>query len=182
MSEMSAVTKEVLDSIRTDFYGDIKDFHTKFGLEYTEAPRELETDMALFRIGFMCEELAEYAQASGFVNIARTLNDLHQHIKDNARWMVNRLEMRDVEKQFDSMIDLVYVALGTSYLHGFDFDEGWRRVQVANMAKVRVEADLQGSTRGSKYDVVKPRGWRPADLSDLVVSEAAVAASKIMKP
>lgn len=161
---------------------DIAAFHTKFELRYDGEPRELDDDMALFRIGFMCEELAEYAQASGYVNISRALNEIHQFIKDGKRWMVNKVELRDVEKQFDSLIDLVYVALGTSYLHGFDFDEGWRRVQAANMAKVRVEADLQGSTRGSKYDVVKPRGWKPADLSDLVASAAAVAAEKLMKP
>lgn len=147
---------------------DIAAFHTKFGLEYNEAPRELETDMSLFRIGFMVEELAEYALASGYTNIARTLNELHEHIKGERRWIVNRNELRDIEKQFDSLIDLVYVALGTSYLQGFDFDEGWRRVQGANMSKVRVKSDLEGSTRGSKYDVVKPKGWVPADLSDLV--------------
>lgn len=151
-----------------EFYSNIESFHVRFGLEYNEGPRELPDDMALFRIGFMCEELAEYAQASGFVNISRALNEIHQFIKDGKRWMVNRLELRDMEKQLDSLVDLQYVLLGTSYLQGFDFNEAWRRVQGANMAKVRVEADLQGSTRGSKYDVVKPRGWKPADLSDLV--------------
>jgi predicted HAD superfamily Cof-like phosphohydrolase len=161
---------------------DIAAFHTKFQLHYGGEPRELPVDMALFRIGFMCEELAEYAQACGFTNIARTLNDLHQHIKENKRWVVNQNELRDVEKQFDSLIDLTYVALGTSYLQGFDFDEGWRRVHGANMAKVLVGSDLAGSTRGSKYDVIKPRGWKPADLSDLVASAAAVAAEKLMKP
>jgi predicted HAD superfamily Cof-like phosphohydrolase len=149
------------------FYGDIRDFHTKFELQYDDAPRELEDDMAMFRIGFMVEELAEYAQASGFVNVARSLNDLHQHIKEKARWVVGRVEMRNVEVQFDSLIDLTYVALGTSHLHGFDFDEGWRRVHEANMKKVRVK-NVSDSVRKSKFDVVKPRGWTPPDLSDLV--------------
>lgn len=151
-----------------DFYQDIWDFHVKFELVYAGPPRELDSDISLFRIGFMIEELAEYAQSSGYTNIARSLNEMHEHIKNGSRWMVNRNELRNIEKQFDSLIDLVYVALGTSHLHGFDFDEGWRRVQVANMAKRRVKSDLIGSTRNSKYDVVKPKGWMPADLSDLV--------------
>ena len=37
------------------------------------------------------------------------------------------------------------------------------------MQKIRVEAKtLEGSVRKSKYDVVKPDGWKPASLSDLV--------------
>lgn len=150
------------------YFQDIADFHMKFELSYDQNnPRELPNDIALFRIGFMCEELAEYAQASGFVNIARSLNDLHEHIKENKRWVVNRLEMRNVEVQFDSLIDLVYVALGTDYLHGFNFDKGWDIVHGANMKKIRVE-NIQDSKRGSKYDVVKPRGWKIPDLSHLV--------------
>jgi len=148
-------------------YEDIKNFHTKYQLQYEGTPRELPTDLALFRIGFMCEELAEYAVACGFTAIARQLNDLHQHIKVENRWLCKQNEVRNVEKQFDSLIDLVYVALGTSYMHGFDFDEGWRRVHEKNMTKVRVLRQ-EDSTRGSTYDVVKPKNWTPPDLSDLV--------------
>lgn len=146
---------------------DIAAFHTKYQLQYEGTPRELPSDVALFRIGFMCEELAEYAQASGFTGIARQLNELHEHIKAENRWLCKQNELRDVEKQFDSLIDLVYVALGTSHLHGFDFDEGWRRVHEKNMTKVRVLRP-EDSTRKSTYDVVKPKNWTPPDLSDLV--------------
>jgi predicted HAD superfamily Cof-like phosphohydrolase len=164
------------------YFEDIANFHMKFELTYDQTtPRELPDDLSLFRIGFLVEELAEYAQASGYTNIARSLNDLHQHIKDGARWMVNRNEVRDPEKQFDSLIDITYVAIGTSYMHGYDFDEGWDRVHDANMKKRRVKSDLVGSTRGSIYDVVKPKGWTPADLSDLVYSKEALAAAKLMR-
>jgi len=163
-------------------YTDVRDFHLKFGLEYDGPPRELEPDMGLFRLGFMVEEIAEYAQSSGYTNIAKVLNDLHEQIKNDSRWLTKRNEGgRDLETQFDSLIDLVYVALGTSVLHGTNFDKGWFRVHSANMAKVRVAANLEGSTRKSKYDVVKPKNWTPPDLSDLVVSEAAVSLHKLMK-
>jgi predicted HAD superfamily Cof-like phosphohydrolase len=149
-------------------FEDIIAFHTKFELTTEMKPHELEDDLALFRIGFMIEEIAEYAQASGYTSIARGLNDLHENIKGKNRWLTRRNEAgHDLEMQFDSLIDLVYVAIGTSYLHGVDFDEGWRRVHKANMAKVRVER-ITDSKRGSVYDVVKPVGWRPPDLSDLV--------------
>lgn len=150
------------------FYKDIADFHTKFHLEYGGSPRELPDDLALFRIGFMAEELAEYAQSSGFTSIAKSLNEIHQHIINRSRWMTRRNEGgRDLEVQFDSLIDLVYVALGTSHLHGTNFDAGWERVHTANMSKVRVERPTD-SKRGSTFDVVKPKGWLPPNLADLV--------------
>lgn len=150
------------------FFQDIADFHDKYQLTYEGSPRELEPDLGLFRIGFMIEELAEYSQSCGYTNIAKQLNDLHDHIKKSNRYLSNQNEGgRSKEIQFDSLIDLVYVALGTAYLHGFDFEEGWRRVHEANMKKVRVKR-LEDSKRGSEYDVVKPRGWLPPDLSDLV--------------
>lgn len=166
--ERKAALKETSPSWNyPSYYGDIRDFHTKFELNYDGRPRELEDDMAKFRIGFMVEELAEYAEHTGFKHLAKALNDLHSHIKENNRWLTERFERRDLEKGLDSLIDLTYVALGTSHLHGFDFDEGWRRVHEANMKKIRVK-NIDDSTRKSKYDVVKPKGWVAPDLSDLV--------------
>jgi len=72
----------------------------------------------------------------------------------------------DLEGQLDALVDLVYVALGTAYLQGFDFNEAFRRVHEANMKKVRAR-QKSDSKRASSYDVVKPVGWTPPDLSDL---------------
>lgn len=148
-------------------YADIWDFHKKFELQYEGNPRQLDDDLALFRLGFMVEELGEYAAACGFKRIGTALEELHNAIKKDARWMLKREERRDPVNQLDSLIDLVYVALGTSHLHGFDFDEGWRRVHEANMKKIRT-ARPEDSKRGSGFDVIKPKNWSPPDLSDLV--------------
>jgi predicted HAD superfamily Cof-like phosphohydrolase len=69
--------------------------------------------------------------------------------------------------QLDALVDILYVAIGTAYQHGFDLAEAWRRVHEANMQKVRVQK-FQDSTRGSLFDVVKPPGWVPPNLEDLV--------------
>jgi predicted HAD superfamily Cof-like phosphohydrolase len=118
----------------------IEEFHLKFGLEYKGPPRELEVELSEFRSQFMAEELDEYNDACVNGNI---------------------------EKQLDALVDLVYVALGTAYLHGFDFNEAFNRVHAANMKKVRALSASQ-SLRNSPYDVVKPEDWTPANLSDLV--------------
>lgn len=69
--------------------------------------------------------------------------------------------------QFDALIDLAYVVLGTAHLQGFDFEEGWRRVHAANMSKVRARRKSD-SKRKSKFDVVKPEGWQAPVLTDLI--------------
>lgn len=126
-----------------DPVADIAEFHRKFGLEYVGHPRFLPEDIRQFRFDFMSEELTEY---------------------DNSG--------NDLEQQFDALIDLVYVALGTAHLHGFDFREGWRRVHEANMRKVRCERPGD-SLRGSTWDVIKPPGWTAPSLKDLCHDERA---------
>ncbi len=114
-------------------FKDIRDFHVKFGLQYDGPPRELPEDVKAFRWKFLNEELNEYKQG----------------LLDN-----------DIEQQFDALIDLVYVALGTAYLSGFPFEKGWDIVQACNMAKVKAGPNGEGSKRGSPHDVIKPEGWQ----------------------
>lgn len=116
----------------------IEEFHKKFHLEYTNGPRQLPKDLEDFRIRFMQEELDEYKRAC---------------------------ETNDLEKQFDALIDLVYVAVGTSYLQGFPFTNGFNRVHMANMQKIRTPRPTE---RGGGWDVVKPEGWRPPNLKPYV--------------
>lgn len=115
----------------------IRQFHWMFDLAYEDGPRDLPDDLRDFRIQFMYEELKEYCDA------------------------------KTREDALDALVDLVYVAVGTAYLHGFNFNEAFRRVQNANLAKVRAES-ADDSKRGSSYDVVKPEGWLPPFLGDLV--------------
>lgn len=123
-----------------DYIQDIKDFHEKYGMGYAGPPRTLPDDMDTFRTEFLYEEVDEYSHGKA------TLED-----------------------KFDALIDLVYIALGNVYQHGLAdrFAEGWQRVHAANMLKVRVQSATD-SARGSKYDVVKPPGWRKPVLGDLV--------------
>ena len=119
---------------------DIVDFHVKFGNAYNGKPRDLPNDLLNFRIQFLEEELTEYRHAA---------------------------ITEDLEGQLDALVDLVYVALGTAYLQGFNFQEAWKRVHEANMRKIRA-TDAGQSKRGHASDVVKPVGWEAPDLSDLV--------------
>jgi predicted HAD superfamily Cof-like phosphohydrolase len=140
-----------------DLMGDVADFHNKFGLGYDGPSRDLPIDHAQFRVGFMAEELFEFVGLPEGLSAAMT-----QTLK-------SRVKPGDLEKKLDALVDLVYVAIGTAYLYGFDFREAWRRVHAANMAKVRCERDSDSArSDGAKFDVVKPPGWQKPVLSDLV--------------
>lgn len=119
---------------------DIAAFHEKFGQKYVGEPRQMTADEAKFRIGCLREEVGELEDA---------------------------IQANDLEKQFDAIIDLVYFALGTAYRQGLPFQRGWQRVHAANMAK-ELSSKKNPSKRDFQMDVVKPAGWTPPVLLDLL--------------
>lgn len=72
--------------------------------------------------------------------------------------------------EFDRSVDAcTYLAVFCQQCvahRGVDFAEAWKRVQAANMAKMRVERAAD-SKRGSGFDVIKPPGWTPPNHADL---------------
>lgn len=122
-------------------YDDVGEFHERFDLDNTThrgvGPRDVDPDLMAFRIRFLHEELREFEVA---------------------------VESNDRVQQFDALLDLVYVAMGTAHLLGLPWQAGWDEVQRANLTKIRAAADGSDSVRGSAFDVVKPEGWQPPDL------------------
>ena len=146
-----------------DPVADIEDFHRKFDLFYDGRPRALPEDLQSFREDFLAEELEEYRL---HVRCLRHLLDVIPVGGPDPAEVTFQLE-----EMLDGLVDLVYVALGTSHLHGFDFAEAWRRVHAANMAKIRAAAP-EDSKRNSTHDVIKPMGWLAPDHTDLVEDHA----------
>lgn len=136
-----------------DPVGDIDQFHSHFQIKYDSIPRDLPEDLMEFRLKFLAEELCEYAGVP----------DLTKKLIQSA--LLSHKTTNSLELKFDALVDLVYVALGTSQFHGFDFREGWRRVHAANMTKRRIQQGDKG--RHMVYDVIKPESFVPPDLSDL---------------
>jgi predicted HAD superfamily Cof-like phosphohydrolase len=109
---------------------DIKAFQERFGQAYNGPPRTLPRELDTVRQRKLGEEFKEILMARA---------------------------SSDYVAMFDGYIDLVYVAIGTALMHGFDFQEGWNRVHEANMTKIR-----------SGYDIIKPPGFIAPNLRDLV--------------
>ena len=116
------------------FTNDINKFFTKYKIGYKGGPRNLKYEISTARYRHQLEETHELGEA---------------------------FNKNDKEGVLDALVDIVYIALGTAHLMGFDFDEAWKRVHKANMKKVRMK------TERSPIDIVKPIGWKPPDLKDL---------------
>lgn len=145
-----------------NFMADVAHFHEHFGLEYLGKPRILPPELHSFRDKFAREEIDEY-------------NEEYSKLTDALERQDDRDITNSLELQLDALCDAMYVILGTAYLQFGTkaFYEAWKRVQLANMRKVRAEASGDDrSKRDAKFDVVKPDGWVAPDHRDLVRNHA----------
>lgn len=150
-----------------DVVTDVADFHRKYGLEYAGQPRALLGELGEFRKKFLEEELREYKKDMYRASYYVGLWEAQRGVDKAPPFLV----ASHLEGMLDALVDLVYVAVGTAHLHGFDFAEAWRRVHSANMMKVRAER-ASDSKRGTTFDVVKPPGWVAPSHLDLVTNHA----------
>jgi predicted HAD superfamily Cof-like phosphohydrolase len=85
---------------------------------------------------------------------------------------ISELKVRDnvhtpesLEEQFDALIDLSVFTMGTAERQGFPFEVGFSRVIHKNLDKELGATKHRG---GFSRDLVKPEGWTPPVLIDLV--------------
>ena len=110
---------------------DVDAFLAKFSVKYDGLPRSLSGATRNERIRHMLEEIEEYKNA------------------------------KTVAEEFDALIDLIYLAIGTARMQGLDLEVGWDRVHQANMRKVKED------NTAYKGGIIKPEGWQKPDLTDL---------------
>ncbi len=121
---------------------DVDTFSKKFRLPQVDKPGFPTKSFMMYRVAFLQEEIDE----------------LHCAFFDD-----------DLEKAFDALLDIMYVAIGTAWIMNLPLQEGWDRVHQANMKKVRADGPSDSrSKRNSTYDVVKPEGWTPPRFNDLL--------------
>ena len=122
---------------------DIDQFHKKFKFEKNlKVGIPDDNELVNFRTSFLMEELAEYTQA---------------------------ITKKDAAGALDALVDIVYIALGTAWLFNLPFEKAWNEVQKANMKKIRTKS--KSKKRGTSVDVVKPKGWTPPDIEQIIEEE-----------
>ena len=113
---------------------DVLAFHEKFGVPMRTSPGMIAYTDIEYKLKHILEEVTEAFEAAG---------------------------QSDLVTLVDSLVDVVYVAIGAALNLGVN-PETWQRcwdlVQAANMAKVRVDRPEQ-SKRNHPWDIVKPEGW-----------------------
>ena len=108
-------------------WNEVKLFHQKFNHPVSDVPTFIERQRAKNRAIWMMEEVSEFLIA------------------------------KDIYEQADSIIDLIYFALGTLVEMGIEPDDLFKIVQEANMSKLWED----GFPRYNKKDgkIIKPDGW-----------------------
>jgi predicted HAD superfamily Cof-like phosphohydrolase len=117
----------------------VKEFMTIGRQLINESPSLTKYNDYTLRYNLMKEENKEYLQAC------------HDH---------DKIEI------LDALVDQMYVLLGTIHQHGMSniFEEAFNRVHENNMSKFpngQILRDAEGK-------ILKPEGFKPVDLSDLV--------------
>jgi len=138
----------------TTFFDDVATFHEKFGLPVTddgEVCGAMSPEHERYRIGFLEEELQEFKDACRSGNLA---------------------------EQVDALVDLAWVAMGTAHYLGAPFNEAWKEVVRANMAKTRVANDPNKPYRAPGA-VVKPPGWQPPDIEGMIHRHNVAVAQRL---
>ena len=154
------------------FLKDVIEFHRKFGIEGgnygNTVVRNLLPDEIRFRLGFLFEEFAETAKASG-LKINKDILELFVNEIKNSE--VDTLNYDGLEV-IDGLLDLVYVALGTldlKELSETQIRSHWTEIQRANMSKERsTGANDARSKRKHSLDIVKPDGWKGPDHNSIM--------------
>lgn len=120
----------------------VRAFQIRFGQGYAGGPRELPASVASLRKKLIAEEASE---------------------------LVAAIDRGELNEMLDALCDLLYVTVGTANVMGFAdvLDEAFARVHHSNMQKQLVPSRHE-SKRDSQWDIVKPSGWQPPKLDDLV--------------
>lgn len=73
-------------------------------------------------------------------------------------------EKRDLAKIARELIDIIYVAIGTMFCYGLPVGQLFRVVHLANLAK----GEPDGFRRTPEGKIIKPPGWRPPAVSQVI--------------
>lgn len=84
-------------------------------------------------------------------------------MQEENREYLEAIEAGDIVEVLDALVDMQYILNGTILSHGLQdvFDEAYNRVHENNMTKRPFKKNALGK-------VIKPKGFKPVDLSDLV--------------
>lgn len=133
--------EEKRTTIQADF-DVVGECHQKFGFTVSDNSSTLpSTEMLLFRLRFLHEELGELIKAIGD---------------------------RDAVEIADALGDIVYVAHGTAHYCNLPFKEIFTEIHRSNMQKERATKDIPSKRGRGDNDLVKPIWWTKPDIAGVI--------------
>lgn len=127
---------------------DVKAFMLACDQPVRDKPTVVSDQEKWERFSMLTEEFSEHKKA---------LKDLKRAVEYHSK-SGTKDAMADLA---DSLVDMVYIIIGTAHTYGFDFDELWRLVHENNTSKIDPETGLVLKVNGK---VQKPEGFVPVDL------------------
>lgn len=131
---------------------DVADFMRSCDQPVRDQPTVVSDQERWERFSMLTEEFSEHKKA---------LKDLKRaveyHSKSGTKDAMTELA--------DSLVDMVYIIIGTAHAYGFDFDKLWRLVHENNISKIDPETGLVLKVNGK---VQKPEGFVPVDLRSAI--------------
>lgn len=85
-------------------------------------------------------------------------------IREEAKETVEAIERGDFPEAVDGLVDTIVVCLGSAVEWGVDLQPFWDEVQRANLDKVGGEEREDGKR-------LKPPGWRPPEIKELLFEQ-----------
>lgn len=131
---------------------DVKEFMLACEQDVRTEPTVITDTEKWQRFCMLTEEISEHKQA-----LAKLKKAVEYHSKSDTKDAMTDLA--------DSLVDMVYIIIGTALAYGFDFDELWRAVHENNMTKVD---PITGRVIKVNGKVQKPEGYEPVDLRSLI--------------
>lgn len=131
---------------------DVKQFMLSMDQPVRDEPTVVSDIEKWERFAMLTEEFSEHKQALAALKQANE-NHSPSGIKDAMTELA------------DSLVDMVYIILGTAHAYGFDFDELFAAVHENNLTKIDPETGLVLKENGK---VQKPVGYVPVDLRSLI--------------
>lgn len=128
------------------------------------AGQEPGDSTARLYLGLILEEVAELAEAEGYLAISRQIQGYAGDIK---RGLVPERQTNPVSA-FDGGLDTLWVTIGYMLCRKFPIESGWQEVSRSNASKM-VDGKLIKNEIGK---VIKPETYSPPDLVPLLLAIA----------
>lgn len=138
-------------------YQMLRAFHQHMGLTCRDTPKLMSlADWKLYWPNHDSEWLEFHESTGKFkdsLNLIASHSDRRPDLREKAEHALAHM--------LKEACDVVYTAIAPFVAMGIDFDEAFRRVHESNMAK-------DPALRGPNGKILKPPGWEPPALVDLV--------------